>query len=76
MVFDERVLAIDESHFRFVDWSEFYQEDEEAIPHNAPELRGISVVTSCIVDSNHSGCRRTWRSLTGVLIFVNNAPIL
>jgi hypothetical protein len=33
-------------------------------------------VTSCFVDSDHAGCRLTRRSHTGVLIFVNNAPIL
>jgi hypothetical protein len=33
-------------------------------------------VTSCFVDSDHAGCQLTCQSHTGVLIFVNNAPIL
>jgi hypothetical protein len=76
MVFDEMEPAIDQSRFRVVDWSEFYSDAEEAIPRDAPELRGISVVTSCFVDSDHAGCRLTRRSHTGVIIFVNNALIL
>jgi hypothetical protein len=76
MVFDETEPAIDQSRFRVVDWSEFYPDAVEAIPQDAPEPRGVSVVTSCFVDSDHAGCRLTRRSHTGVIIFVNNAPIL
>jgi hypothetical protein len=76
MVFDEMEPAIDQSRFRVVDWSEFYPDAVEAIPQDAPEPRGVSVVTSCFVDSDHAGCRLTRRSHTGVIIFVNNAPIL
>jgi hypothetical protein len=76
MVFNETVPAIDQSRFRVVDWSEFYPDAKEAVPRAALEPRGVSVVTSCFVDSEHAGCRLTGRSHTGVLIFVNNAPIL
>jgi hypothetical protein len=76
MVFDETEPAIDQSHFRVVDGSEFYTDAEEAIPWDAPESRGVSVVTSCFVDSDHAGCQLTRRSHTGVIIFVNNALIL
>jgi hypothetical protein len=72
----ETVPAINQSHFRVVAWTEFYLEAKEAIPQDALEPRGASVVTSCFVDSNHAGCRLTWQSHTGVLIFVNNGPIL
>jgi hypothetical protein len=75
-VFDETEPAIDQSHFRVVDGSEFYMDTEEAIPWDTPELRGVSVVTSCFVDSDHAGCRLTLQSHTGILIFVNNASIL
>jgi hypothetical protein len=76
MVFDKTEPAIDQSRFRVVDWTEFYPDAEEVIPQDAPEPRGVSVVTSCFVDSNHAGCQLTRQSHTGVLIFVNNAPIL
>jgi hypothetical protein len=76
MVFNETEPAIDQLCFWVVDWSEFYPDAEEAIPQDAPEPRGVLVVTSCFIDSDHAGCRLTQRSHTGVLIFVNNAPIL
>jgi hypothetical protein len=56
MVFDKMEPAIDQSHFRVVDWSEFFSDAEEAIPQDAPEPRGALVVTSCFVDSDHAGC--------------------
>jgi hypothetical protein len=51
MVFDETEPAINQSRFRVVDWSEFYPDAAEAIPQDAPEPRGVSVVTSCFVVS-------------------------
>jgi hypothetical protein len=62
--------------FRQVDWMGFYLEAKEEIPLDAPEPTGRSVVTSCFVDYDHAGCRLTRQSHTGILIFVNNAPIL
>jgi hypothetical protein len=56
MVFDETEPAIDQSHFWAVDWSEFYPDAEEAVPQDAPEPRGVSVVTSCFIDTDHAGC--------------------
>jgi hypothetical protein len=44
--------------FWVVNWSEFYPDTEEAIPQDAPELRRVSVVTSCFVDSDHAGCQQ------------------
>jgi hypothetical protein len=76
MVFNKMVLAADQSRFRVVDWTEFYLEAKEAISQDALEPRGASVVTSCFVDSDHTECQLTRWSHTGVLIFVNNAPIL
>jgi hypothetical protein len=68
MVFDEMVPAINQSHFRVVDWSEFYPEAKEAVPWDEPEPRGVWVVTSCFVGSNHAGCRLTRQSHPGILI--------
>jgi hypothetical protein len=75
MVFDDSEPVFNESAFRDCDWSEFYPDAAEAIPHNAPMERGKVVVTSCFVDSDHAGCRVTRRSHTGVILFVNKAPI-
>jgi Reverse transcriptase (RNA-dependent DNA polymerase) len=76
MVFDDTEPVIDQQRFKQVDWSEFYPDAAEPMPTNVPAPRGRSVVTSCFVDADHAGCRATRRSHTGVLIFVNNAPIL
>jgi hypothetical protein len=76
LVFDDTEPDFDGSTFNRCDWSEFYPDAAEAIPSNAPEPRGKSVTMSCFVDADHAGCRVTRRSHTGILIFVNRAPIL
>jgi hypothetical protein len=76
MVFDDSEPVFDESAFKVCDWSEFYPDAAEAIPHDAPMDRGNVVVTSCFVDADHAGCKVTRRSHTGVILFVNKAPIL
>jgi hypothetical protein len=76
MVFDDSEPVFDESSFKVCDWSEFYPEAAEAIPHNAPVERGNVVITSCFVDADHAGCKVTRRSHTGVILFVNKAPVL
>lgn len=40
-----------------------------------PEPRGLEVTISCFVDANHAGNVKDRRSQTGILIFVNKAPI-
>lgn len=59
-----------------VDWQEFYPGASEPIPPNMPEPRGKAVTMTCFVDADHGGCQLTRRSHTGVVIFVNRAPIL
>jgi len=49
---------------------------KEAIPSNAPEARGKSVTTSCFCDASHASDQMTRRIWTGIVIFVNRAPIL
>ena len=68
--------AIDETRFTKCDWSEFYPDAEEKLPPDMPEPRGKSVVTTCFVDADHAGCKATRRSHSGIIIFVNRAPIL
>ena len=76
MVFDDTEPNFDRSCFKVCDWSECYPGAEEAVPKDMPKPRGRSVVMSCFVDADHAGCRVTRRSHTGVIIFVNRAPIL
>jgi hypothetical protein len=76
MVFDDTEPVFNDAVFKVCDWSEFYPDAKEAIPHNVPKARGNGVVTSCFVDADHAGCKATRRSHTGVIIYVNKAPIL
>ena len=54
----------------------YYPDAEEAMPPNAPEPRGQPVQINCFVDADHAGDRMTRRSQTGVLIYLNMAPII
>ena len=75
LVFDDCIPYVDERAFTPVDWSDFYPKAAEAIPPNMPEPRGNMVKVSCFVDADHAGNLLTRRSHTGILIFLNNAPI-
>ena len=57
------------------DQVELYPDDQEAIPLNVPKARGNSVSSSVFANTDHTGCQVTHRSTTGILIFVNRAPI-
>ena len=58
------------------DWTDFYQDAKEQIPMDAPEPLGKPVEMVAFVDSDHAGDKVTRRSRTGVLIFLNRAPIV
>lgn len=55
---------------------EFYLDAEESIPLNAPEPRGEPVQINVFVDASHAGDMVTRRSHTGILIFLNMAPVI
>jgi hypothetical protein len=76
MVFDNMEPIFDETAFRVCHWTEFYPDAEEAIPHNALESRGNGVMTSTFMGADHAGCKATRRLHTGVLCYVNKAPVL
>ncbi len=75
MVFDESLPDIDERYFTKLDWTEFYGDAKENLPPNAPEPRGKALNMYCFVDANHAGDKITHHSQTGILIFLNHAPI-
>ena len=56
------------------DWAEFYHDAKENIPPNAPEARGNTVQLNFFVVV-HAGDHITHHSHTGILIFLNRAPI-
>ena len=55
--------------------NDYYRDEKEAIPPNMPESSGLEVLISCFVDANHAGNVKDRRSQTGILIFINKAPI-
>jgi hypothetical protein len=59
-----------------VHWEEFYPGAKEPIPPDMPEPLGNPVEVSAYVDANHAGNLLNRRSHTGILIYVNNAPII
>ena len=76
VVFDPSYPTIDMTSFKECDWSSFYGNAREAIPPNAPEPRGKDIDLRMFVDSDHAGDKRTRRSRTGFIIFLNMAPIV
>ena len=77
LVFDDKIPQVDESVFETVDWAEsVYGDQHEELPPNMPEPLGNPVVVSCFVDANHAGDLITRRSHTGILLYVNNSPIV
>jgi hypothetical protein len=77
IVFDPCFPTIDMTSFKECDWSSFYGNvHQEAIPPNTPEPCGKDVDLRMIVDSDHAEDKRTCRSRTGFIIFLNMAPIV
>jgi hypothetical protein len=76
IVFDASTPSIDTRRFTTHSWQDFYRDAKEAIPPNMPEPRGRAAEIHCFVDADHAGDRVTRRSHTGILIFVNRAPII
>ena len=72
---DSSYPRVKESWFQDYDWYEFYRDAKEAIPPKMPEARGRDVIITCFVDANHAGNVKDRRSQTGILIFINRAPI-
>ena len=75
MIFDPTYPPIDEGAFKKVDWKEFYGNIHEPIPPNAPEPRGKEVDITLYVDASHADDKKTRRSRSGYILFVNLAPI-
>ena len=76
LFFDPQHPSIDERSFNSYDWYDFYCDTKEVIPEAMPPPRGQSVSMHCFVDADHAGNTVTRRSQTGLLLFVNRAPIV
>ena len=58
------------------DFKEIYVDAEEEVPADAPESRGEEVIMIAYVDAFHASNKKTHRSHTGYLIFINMEPII
>ncbi len=58
------------------DWKVFYCDACESFPLNAPKPHGMPVQINAFVDANHSCNCVTHCSHTGILIYLNQAPIV
>jgi hypothetical protein len=54
---------------------EFYPYDGEEIPNNLPPQKGPRVRMTVHVDADHAHDLVTRRSITGILVMLNNTPI-
>ena len=56
-------------------WSELYPDAEEDIPHDMPQPIGELATLTCYVDADHARDKVTCRSVTGIVLLLNNTPI-
>ena len=76
LFFDPQHRKVDERAFKEYDWYNFYRDAKERLPSDMPQPCGRLVSTHCFIDSDHAGDKVTHRSPTGILIFMNRAPII
>jgi hypothetical protein len=74
-------VVLDPSYVNHVDqeqpnWTNFYTDAKELLPPDMPEPLGKPVQMTTFVDSDHAGDKVTRRSRTGVLVFLNRAPVV
>ena len=56
-------------------WQEFYFDAEEDIPHDMLNLKGSKARITVYVDADHAHDQVTRRSVTGIIVFINNTPV-
>jgi hypothetical protein len=76
LAFDPREPDVSEDRFQPCEWRDFYRGAEEKIPDELPKPKGNPVSIHCFVDADHAGDKLNRRSQTGILIFINRAPII
>ena len=76
VVFDSSRPTFDYGRFTdTTDWKKVYGEVTEEIPDDLPEARGNPIDITMFVDAAHAGNLVNRRSHTGIIIFLNMAPI-
>ena len=75
LVFDPTYPVIDEEQFPRKNWSQYYGDLKEELPHDCPRPLGNEVVIRAFVDVDFAGDGITRRSRTGFMVMLNNASI-
>eukprot|EP00934_Nitzschia_sp_Nitz4_P002319 Nitzschia sp. Nitz4//scaffold471_size5685//193//5616//NITZ4_009210-RA/size5685-processed-gene-0.1-mRNA-1//1//CDS//3329552692//2319//frame0 len=77
IVFDAGYVDMDDIVWNEADWSEFYPDvmGKEPLPPNMPTPRGNTVDINMFCDAAHATCDVTRRSTTGIIFFINGAPV-
>jgi hypothetical protein len=57
-------------------WKEFYPHAKEEIPPGMPKPLANGVIMTAFVDSDHAGDEVDRRSHTGIVIYLNKAPVM
>ena len=76
IVYDPNTPKVVEGAYVEVNWNEVYGDIKEQIPDNVPEERGLPVVITMFCDAAHAGNKVNRRSQTGILFFLQMAPII
>ena len=56
--------------------TELYPDASQNLPHDMPEPLGSPDNITCFVDADHAGNKVIRRSHTGILIYINSAPLI
>jgi len=75
LMFDSGHPQINPNRFKRYDWEDFYRDAKEDKPPNAPPPRGNIVDSYMFVDASHGSDIKNRKSQTGILIFLNKAPV-
>ena len=57
-------------------WSEFYPDACEDVPDKIPDPKGNLATLTCFVDADHARDKVTRRSVTGIVLLMNNTPLV
>jgi len=62
--------------YKLEDWVDFYPDAKEEIPSDMPKPRGKPVTITAYVDADHAANLYNRRSHSGIVVFIQQAPIL
>ena len=61
--------------FQEYDWTHHYRYAKEELPPNMPKPITEEAYITVYIDASHANDLVTWRSVTGVLLIINKAPV-